>query len=34
MEFDIERNRSWQIVSLLLTVAIVGGAMFYAFNAA
>ena len=32
MEF--EANRSRQIMSLLLTVAVVGGAMIYAFTAA
>ena len=32
MEF--ESNRTKQLMSLLLTVAVVGGAMFYAFNAA
>ena len=33
MEYDIEKNRSWQLASLLLTVAVVGGAIAYAFAA-
>ena len=34
MEYEIERNRSWQLLSLLLTVALVGGAIVYALTAA
>lgn len=33
MEYEIEKNRSWQLASLLLTVAVVGGAIAYAFAA-
>jgi hypothetical protein len=31
MEFEIERNRTWQFASLLMTIAVVGGAIAYAF---
>lgn len=34
MEYDIETNRKWQLVSLLLTVALVGGGILYALTAA
>lgn len=34
MEFEVGTNRAWQIGSLLLTIALVGGAMLYAFTAA
>lgn len=34
MEFEAERNRTWQVASLLLTMLVVGGAIFYAFTAA
>jgi hypothetical protein len=33
MEYEIERNRAWQIASLLLTVAVVGGALVFALTA-
>ena len=32
MEFEIERNRSWQLMALLLTVVVVGGSIAYAFS--
>ena len=32
MEYEVERNRTWQFGSLFLTVAVVGGAMLYAFS--
>lgn len=34
MEFDIETNRKWRFASLLMTVAVVGGAIAYAMAAA
>ena len=34
MEYKAEKNRSWQIASLFLTVAFVGGALAFAFTAA
>ena len=34
ISMEFESNRTKQLMSLLLTVAVVGGAMFYAFNAA
>jgi hypothetical protein len=34
MQYEIEKSRSWQFASLLLTVAFVGGALAYAFTAA
>ena len=34
MEYEIERNRAWQLVSLLLTILVVGGAITWAFSAA
>lgn len=30
MEFETTSNRAWQLASLLMTVAVVGGAMAYA----
>jgi hypothetical protein len=33
MEYEAERNRSWQIASLILTIVLVGGAIAYAFSA-
>jgi len=30
MEFELESNRKWRIASLLMTVAVVGGALVYA----
>jgi len=30
MEYEIERNRAWQLASLLLTAAVVGGALAFA----
>jgi hypothetical protein len=30
MEYEIERNRTWQLASLLLTAAVVGGALAFA----
>ena len=32
MEYEIERNTKWQMASVLATVAVIGGAMFYAFS--
>jgi hypothetical protein len=32
MEYQIERSRTWQLVSLVLTVALVGGGLFYALS--
>jgi hypothetical protein len=34
MEYEVETNRAWQIGSLFLTIAVVGGAILYAFTAA
>ena len=34
MEYEIEKSRSWQLTSLILTVAVVGGAIVYALTAA
>jgi hypothetical protein len=34
MEYKIEANRKWQIVSLLMTFAVVGGGILYALTAA
>lgn len=34
MEYEMETNRSWQLVALLLTIVIVGGAITYAVTAA
>jgi hypothetical protein len=34
MEYEMEKNRSWKLASLLLTVAVVGGAIAYALTAA
>jgi hypothetical protein len=34
MEYEIESNRMWRLASLLLTVAVVGGAIAYAFVSA
>jgi hypothetical protein len=30
MEYEIERNRTWQLASLLLTAVLVGGALAFA----
>jgi hypothetical protein len=30
MEYEVDRNRTWQLASLLLTVAVVGGALAFA----
>jgi hypothetical protein len=30
MEYEVDRNRTWQLASLLLTVALVGGALAFA----
>jgi hypothetical protein len=32
MEYQIERSRTWQLVSLVLTVALVGGGLLYALS--
>ena len=32
MEYQIERNAKWQLMALLFTVVVVGGAIFYAFS--
>lgn len=32
MEYEVESNRKWQLGSLLMTVAVVGGAILYAFS--
>ena len=32
MEYEAESNTKWQMTSLLATVAVIGGAMFYAFS--
>jgi hypothetical protein len=34
MEFEVERNRTMQLLSLLLTVLVVGGAIAWAMTAA
>ena len=34
MEYEIESNRKWQIASLLMTIALVGGGILYALTAA
>lgn len=34
MEFEIERNRTVQLLSLLLTIVVVGGAIAWAMSAA
>lgn len=34
MEYELDTNRKWRIVSLLLTAAVVGGALAYAMGAA
>jgi hypothetical protein len=33
MEYEAERNRTWQVASLCLTIMLVGGAMLFAFSA-
>jgi hypothetical protein len=33
MEFNDQSNRPWKLASLLLTVAVVGGAIAFAFSA-
>jgi len=30
MEFEVETNRKWRLLSLLLTAGVVGGALAYA----
>jgi hypothetical protein len=32
MHYEIESNRTWQLASLLLTAAVVGGAIAFAFS--
>jgi hypothetical protein len=32
MEYQIERSRTWRLVSLVLTVALVGGGLVYALS--
>jgi hypothetical protein len=32
MEYQIERSRTWRLVSLVLTVALVGGGLLYALS--
>ena len=34
MEYEVERNRTWQLASLLLTIVVVGGAIAWAITAA
>jgi hypothetical protein len=34
MEFELDTNRKWRIASLLMTVAVVGGAIAYAMGIA
>jgi hypothetical protein len=34
MEYEVERNRTWQLASLLLTIVVVGGAIAWAVTAA
>jgi hypothetical protein len=34
MEYEVERNRTTQIASLILTILVVGGAIAWAFSAA
>ena len=34
MEYEVERNRTWQLASLFLTIAVVGGAIAWAISAA
>jgi hypothetical protein len=34
MEYEIETNRKWQLTSLALTLAVVGGGILYALTAA
>jgi hypothetical protein len=34
MEYEVERNRTWQLASLLLTIIVVGGAIAWAVTAA
>ena len=34
MEFDVERNRTMQMLALLLTIAVVGGGIMWAMSAA
>ena len=34
MEFELETNKKWRIASLIMTVAVVGGAIAYAMGAA
>jgi hypothetical protein len=33
MAYDVESNRKWQVASLLMTVALVGGGILYALSA-
>ena len=34
MEFELDTNRKWRLASLLLTAAVVGGALAFAMGAA
>ena len=34
MEYEVERNRTWQLASLFLTIVVVGGAIAWAMGAA
>ena len=34
MEYEIETNKKWRLASMLMTVAVVGGAIAYAMAAA
>jgi hypothetical protein len=34
MGYELETNRKWRLTSLLMTVAVVGGAIAYAISAA
>jgi len=34
MEFEVERNRSTQLIALLLTIVVVGGGIMWAMSAA
>jgi len=34
MEFEVQGNRKAQLMALLMTMAVVGGAIFYAMSAA
>ena len=34
MEFEVERNRSTQLIALLMTIVVVGGGIMWALSAA